>query len=173
MSINTVEIRQFVGPATVELSNVGIPEIVEVRQGPQGPQGTQGIQGATGATGAAGPNSVTGATTSDGTGELNLARVVIDSDGASGFTANCDLGIGAEITSVDGTGATISSTNGDHLNVGGGKVVFNNDGNITTNENFAQIAMLGTSSSIVIAGTNSALQLIGEFSQISTAERFC
>jgi len=47
MSIQTVEIRQFAGPATVELSNVGIPEIVEVRQGP------------------AGPNSVTSATTTD------------------------------------------------------------------------------------------------------------
>ena len=78
MSIQTVEIRQFVGPATVELSNVGIPEIVEVRQGPQGPQGAQGIQGATGATGAAGPNSVTGATTSDGSANLSIAELSIN-----------------------------------------------------------------------------------------------
>jgi len=75
MSIQTVEIRQFSGPATVELSNVGIPEIVEVRQGPQGPQGIQGIQGAAGAAGAAGPNEVTGATTSDGTAALSVSSV--------------------------------------------------------------------------------------------------
>ena len=87
MSINTVEIRQFAGPATVELSNVGIPEIVEVRQGPQGPQGAQGIQGATGATGAAGPNEVTSATTSDGTCDLILNSLSFAGGGITDFTS--------------------------------------------------------------------------------------
>ena len=58
MSIQIIEIRQFQGPATVELSGVGVPEIVEVRQGP------------------AGPNSVTSATTSDGTAELLVSNII-------------------------------------------------------------------------------------------------
>jgi len=151
---------------------------VEVRQGPQGPQGAQGIQGATGATGAAGPNSVTGATTSDGTGELNLARVVIDSDGASGLTANCDLGIGAEITSVDGTGATISSTNGDHLNVGNGKLIVANSGATTiagylsTTGTGGAISTTGNNSPIITTGTSSYIQTEGTGSYIQTRSTF-
>lgn len=43
--------------------------------GPQGPQGIQGATGATGPQGPAGPNTVTSATTSDGTANLSLSNV--------------------------------------------------------------------------------------------------
>lgn len=69
MSIHTVEIRAFAGPATVELAGVGVPEIVEVRQGPQGEAGEDGaaatITVGTTTTGNAGTNaSVTNSGTS-------------------------------------------------------------------------------------------------------------
>jgi hypothetical protein len=106
MSIQTVEIRQFAGPATVELSNVGIPEIVEVRQGPQGPQGTQGIQGATGATGAAGPNEVTSATTTN-------------------FTANAVL-----ISNGTNIASLATSTGGNHASDSGKIAVYGSSGEL-------------------------------------------
>lgn len=72
MSIQIIEIRQFQGPATVELSGVGVPEIVEVRQGPAGVNG---------------PNSVTSATTSDGTCDLSLDTLTVGISTASGVRA--------------------------------------------------------------------------------------
>jgi hypothetical protein len=60
MSIETVEIRAFSGPSVVEINGSDQPAIVEINQGPAG---------------AAGPNSVTSATTSDGTANLSLSNV--------------------------------------------------------------------------------------------------
>ena len=65
MSISTVEIRAFSGPDLVELGSAGRPTIIRLNVGPRG------------ATGAAGPNSVTSATTSDGTANLGLATLNI------------------------------------------------------------------------------------------------
>jgi hypothetical protein len=87
MSINTVEIRAFTGPATVELAGVGIPEIVEVRQGPAGPTGP------TGPAGPAGPNSVTSATTSDGTCALSISSLVVGF-GSVGGSGSASFGSG-------------------------------------------------------------------------------
>lgn len=94
MSINTVEIRAFSGPATVELAGVGVPEIVEVRQGPQGPQGIQGATGATGPQGAAGPNTVTSATTSDGTADLSVASISINNGDTVLGNGGLNVGVG-------------------------------------------------------------------------------
>lgn len=69
MSISKVEFRLFSGPAQVDLGGLDKPTIVELRFGPKGDDGP------TGATGPAGPNTVTSATTSDGTGNLSLSNV--------------------------------------------------------------------------------------------------
>jgi len=72
MSISKVEFRLFSGPAQVDLGGLDKPTIVELRFGPKG---DDGATGATGATGPAGPNTVTSATTSDGTANLSLSNV--------------------------------------------------------------------------------------------------
>lgn len=66
MSIATVEIRSFSGPDLVELDGVNRPAIIRLNVGPAGPAGPAG---------APGPNSVTSATTSDGTANLSLSNV--------------------------------------------------------------------------------------------------
>ena len=71
--MSTASVTQTGGAATVA---------VTVSRGLQGAIGATGATGATGETGAAGPNSVTSATTSDGTCDL-----VIDTLQASGSTA--------------------------------------------------------------------------------------
>jgi hypothetical protein len=72
MSIATVEIRSFSGPDLVELGSANRPAIVRLNVGPKGDDG---------ATGPAGPNSVTSATTSDGTAVLSVAEVVATASG--------------------------------------------------------------------------------------------
>jgi len=98
MSIQIIEIRQFQGPATVELSGVGVPEIVEVRQGPAGLNG---------------PNSVTSATTSDGTCDLSVLTL----DATQGIGAGLNPTSGRSITANggDGTGIYVSATSGTGL----------------------------------------------------------
>ena len=98
MSIQIIEIRQFQGPATVELSGVGVPEIVEVRQGPAGVNG---------------PNSVTSATTSDGTCDLSVFTL----DATQGIGAGLNPTSGRSITANggDGTGIYVSATSGTGL----------------------------------------------------------
>jgi hypothetical protein len=75
-SIATVEIRSFSGPDLVELDGVNRPAIIRLNVGPRG------------LAGAAGPNSVTSATTSDGTAELSLESVSI---GSGTTTATLDV----------------------------------------------------------------------------------
>ena len=65
MSIQIVEIAQPSVIDTVAVAQPSTVEVVEVRQGPAGPAGT------------AGPNSVTSATTSDGTANLSLAAATV------------------------------------------------------------------------------------------------
>jgi len=98
MSIQIIEIRQFQGPATVELSGVGVPEIVEVRQGPAGLNG---------------PNEVTSATTSDGTCDLSVLTL----DATQGIGAGLNPTSGRSITANggDGTGIYVSATSGTGL----------------------------------------------------------
>ncbi len=69
MSISKVEFRLFSGPAQVDLGGLDKPTIVELRFGPKGDKGDDGD------TGPAGPNTVTSATTSDGTANLSLSNV--------------------------------------------------------------------------------------------------
>lgn len=110
MSIQIIEIRQFQGPATVELSGVGVPEIVEVRQGPAGLNG---------------PNNVTSATTSDATCVLTLEALSVGPNstvtgsaaaaiGESSATASYAFAVGYQNTAsggasfASGTGSTAS-----------------------------------------------------------------
>ncbi len=79
MSISKVEFRLFSGPAQVDLGGLDKPTIVELRFGPKGDDG------ATGATGPAGPNTVTSATTSDGTANLSLSNVSTTTATVSGL----------------------------------------------------------------------------------------
>jgi hypothetical protein len=106
MSISTVEIRAYSGPDLVELQGVNRPAIVRLNVGPKGDDGTSATvsvgttttgaagtnasvtnSGTTSAavfnftiprgnTGATGPNSVTSATSSDGTAVLSVEEVV-------------------------------------------------------------------------------------------------
>jgi hypothetical protein len=64
-SIATVEIRSFSGPDLVELDGVNRPAIIRLNVGPRG---------------ATGPNSVTSATTSDGTCDLVLDTLQVGDD---------------------------------------------------------------------------------------------
>jgi len=72
MSIATVEIRSFSGPDLVELDGVNRPTIVRLNVGPAG------------APGPAGPNSVTSATTSNGTCDLWIDTLRVGTGTVSG-----------------------------------------------------------------------------------------
>jgi hypothetical protein len=105
MSIATVEIRSFSGPDLVELDGVNRPAIIRLNVGPAG---------------APGPNSVTSATTSNGTCDLWLDTLNVGIGTASGLrsvaigqstaSGNLSLASGSSTASEDYAFATGDNT---------------------------------------------------------------
>lgn len=90
MSFDKIEVRVFSGPDQVQVGSNTEPDLIVMNIGPKGDTGATGN---TGATGPAGPNSVTIATTSDGTANLALNNV-----STASFTAGNSSTTSGEIT---------------------------------------------------------------------------
>ena len=126
----------------------------------------RGNTGATGATGAAGPNSVTSATTSDGTANLSIAdlevvggEIYTDGDYSQIYTQGTDahiftLGAGAEIFTV-GEVATIATQGA--------------NATISTAGAGATIGTQGANATIYTQGTNATISTAGSAAHIQTS----
>jgi hypothetical protein len=99
MSFDKVEVRVFSGPDQVQVGSNTEPDLIVINNGPKGDKGDTGE---TGATGAAGPNSVTSATTSDGTADLDVDTITGDGSGLTGLVSSqiTDASMGATDESV-------------------------------------------------------------------------
>jgi hypothetical protein len=81
MSFDKVEVRVFSGPDQVQVGSNTEPDLIVMNIGPKGDPG------------AAGPNSVTSATTSDGTANLDLASLEIYPNGSISLASTNSGGV--------------------------------------------------------------------------------
>lgn len=120
----------------------------------------------------------------DSHGDIRLHRLYVD--GTVGLSESLNSQIVVVATSMaaidaiseDGEGAKIRSTNGNHINIGNGKLIVANNGATTiasylsTTGTGGAISTTGNSSPIITTGTSSYIQTEGTGSYIQTRSTF-